>query len=240
MKPSRPSVRSGVSSGGSAATISAAIRVALTSLSFAQPGCASTPWMVTITCSPLNVSSCSSPRSEPSSVYAQTAPKRLDVEQRRALADLLVGGEADAQRRARQVRVGRQVRDRGHDLGHAGLVVGAEQRVAAGGHDVVARRAPRPPCRCAAARSASRRGRGARSARRSHRAHPDSCPRGRSGRSPARRRRASRSRSRCRRARRRPARSPAARRPAGATRSSWPGVLGDCVRSRADCVSMRT
>ena len=54
--------------GGSAATISAAIRVALTSMSFAQPGCASTPWMVTITCSAENVSSCSSPRSEPSSV----------------------------------------------------------------------------------------------------------------------------------------------------------------------------
>ena len=31
----------------------------------------------------------------------------------------------------------REVRDGGHDLGHAGLVVGAEQRVAARGHDVV-------------------------------------------------------------------------------------------------------
>ena len=41
-------------------------------------------------------------------------------------------------------RVGRgssgrgQVRDGGHDLRHAGLVVGAEQRVAGGGDDVVA------------------------------------------------------------------------------------------------------
>ena len=34
--------------------------------------------------------------------------------------------------------MGGQVRDRGHDLGHAGLVVGAEQGVAAGGDDVVA------------------------------------------------------------------------------------------------------
>jgi hypothetical protein len=35
--------------------------------------------------------------------------------------------------------VGVQMRDRGHDLGDAGLVVGAQQRVARGGHDVVAR-----------------------------------------------------------------------------------------------------
>ena len=75
MKPSRPSVRSGVRSAGSAASTSPASRAALTSLSFAQPGCASTPWIVSATSSAANVSSCSSPRSEPSSVYAQTAPK---------------------------------------------------------------------------------------------------------------------------------------------------------------------
>ncbi len=62
----------------------------------------------------------------------------LDVEQRRALADLLVGREADLQRGAGELGVRGQVGDRGHDLGHAGLVVGAQQRVAAGGHDVVA------------------------------------------------------------------------------------------------------
>jgi hypothetical protein len=33
--------------------------------------------------------------------------------------------------------MGGQMRDRGHDLRHAGLVVGAQQRVAAGGDDVV-------------------------------------------------------------------------------------------------------
>ena len=65
-------------------------------------------------------------------------PEALDVEVRGALADLLVGGEADAQRRARQLGMCGQVGDRGHDLGDAGLVVGAQQRVAAGGHDVVA------------------------------------------------------------------------------------------------------
>jgi hypothetical protein len=62
----------------------------------------------------------------------------LDVEARSALADLLVGREADAQRRARQLGVRGQVGDRGHDLRDAGLVVGAQQRVAARGHDVVA------------------------------------------------------------------------------------------------------
>ena len=63
--------------------------------------------------------------------------KRLDVEPRRAHPDLLVGRESHAQGRPWQLRVGGQVRDRGDDLGHAGLVVGAEQRVAAGGDDVV-------------------------------------------------------------------------------------------------------
>jgi hypothetical protein len=79
----------------------------------------------------------------------------LDVEQRRALADLLVGREAHAQRGAREFRVRGQMGDGGHDLGHAGLVVGAEQRVAAGGDDVVPRGrvhhriAARQPDRCA-------------------------------------------------------------------------------------------
>ena len=64
-------------------------------------------------------------------------PEALDVEQRGALPHLLVGREADADRRPRQLRVGGEVGDRGHDLGHARLVVGAEQRVAARGDDVV-------------------------------------------------------------------------------------------------------
>ena len=62
----------------------------------------------------------------------------LDVEQRCALADLLVGREGDAQRRARHVGVRGEVRDRRHDLRDARLVVSAEQRVAAGADDVVA------------------------------------------------------------------------------------------------------
>ena len=60
-----------------------------------------------------------------------------DVEQRGALADLLVRREGDPDRRPRQLRVGGQMGHRGHDLGHPGLVIGAEQRVAAGSDDVV-------------------------------------------------------------------------------------------------------
>ena len=62
----------------------------------------------------------------------------LDVEERGAEADLLVGREGDPQVRPRQLRVGGEVGDRGHDLGDPGLVVGAEQGVAAGGDDVLA------------------------------------------------------------------------------------------------------
>ena len=115
----------------------------------------------------------------------------LDVEQRRALADLLVGREADAQRRARELRVRGQVRDRGHDLGHAGLVVGAQQRVAARGDDVVAdlpgqhRHVLRVEHRAAARQldRGRRRSRGARSARRRRRARPGSRPCARAARS---------------------------------------------------------
>ena len=60
----------------------------------------------------------------------------------------------------------------------------------------------------------------------------DSCRRARSARRRPRRRAASRSRSRSRRAPRPRARSPAAPRRACRARSSWPGVLGLCLRSR--------
>ncbi len=67
-KPWRPSVRSGVSSAGSAASTSPASRVALIRMSLALPGCTSTPLMRTTTSEPVNDSACISPRSEPSSV----------------------------------------------------------------------------------------------------------------------------------------------------------------------------
>ena len=76
MKPSRPEVVSGERlSSGSSATIRAARRVALTSLPVAKPGWTSTPSMSMIASAPVKVSSWSSPRVEPSIVYAQLAPK---------------------------------------------------------------------------------------------------------------------------------------------------------------------
>ena len=139
MKPSRPEVVSGVRrSDGSAATICAASRSALTSLPVAWPGWTSTPLdrdrhldgaerLVLELAELRAVDRVGAERAEP-----------LDVEQRGALADLLVGRERDPQRRARQLRVRGQMRDGGHDRRDAGLVVGAEQRVAAAGDDVVA------------------------------------------------------------------------------------------------------
>ncbi len=55
-----------------------------------------------------------------------------------AAADLFVGGEGDADRPMRDLRVGQQMPRRGHRDRHPGLVVAAQQRGAAGGDDVVA------------------------------------------------------------------------------------------------------
>ena len=54
-----------------------------------------------------------------------------------AARDLLVDREADANRRVRLAGIPLQVRDRGHDLGDARLVVGAEQGRAVGGDEIV-------------------------------------------------------------------------------------------------------
>ena len=55
-----------------------------------------------------------------------------------AAADLLVGREQDLDRAVLDLRIVDQELRRIHDLGEAGLVVGAEQRGAVGGDDVVA------------------------------------------------------------------------------------------------------
>ena len=69
MKPSRPDVVSGVSrSDGSAVRMRAARRPACTSWPVAKPGWTSTPSMRIVTAAAVNVSSCSSPMLEPSSV----------------------------------------------------------------------------------------------------------------------------------------------------------------------------
>ena len=55
-----------------------------------------------------------------------------------AAGDLLVDREADADRSMLELRIPLEVRDGGHDLRDAGLVVGAEQRRTVGRDDVVA------------------------------------------------------------------------------------------------------
>ena len=105
-----------------------------------------------------------------------SAPKRLDVEVVGAAPDLLVDREADAHGRARLGRCLAEVGDGGHDLRHACLVVGAEQRRAVARDDVVPD--PRRERRLLAPGRAPGSGRpAARSARRRS-------PRGRSGRRP--------------------------------------------------------
>ena len=61
----------------------------------------------------------------------------LDVEMVSAARDLLVDREADADRCVLELRMPFQIGDRGHDLRHTGLVVGAEQCRPVGGDDVV-------------------------------------------------------------------------------------------------------
>ena len=67
------------------------------------------------------------------------------VEVLRAAADLLVGRERDADRPVRDLRMRHQVLGGRHDLRDARLVVGAEQRRAGGGDDVVADALGRAP-----------------------------------------------------------------------------------------------
>ncbi len=62
----------------------------------------------------------------------------LDVEVLGAAADLLVGGEGDADRAVEELGVVLHPGHRGHDLGDAGLVVGAEQGGAVGVDERVA------------------------------------------------------------------------------------------------------
>ena len=74
-KPSLPPVTSGhQESFGNAATISAAIFIALIILPFAYPGCALTPSITIVAASALNVSSSNVPTSPPSSVNPKWAP----------------------------------------------------------------------------------------------------------------------------------------------------------------------
>ena len=67
----------------------------------------------------------------------EVGPEGLEVEVVDAAPDLLVDGEPDARARARHLGMRDEPGDRRHDLRDSGLVVGAEQRRAVRGDDVV-------------------------------------------------------------------------------------------------------
>ena len=64
-------------------------------------------------------------------------PESVEIEVLRPAPDLLVDRERDADRCATPLGRPREIGDRRHDLGDAGLVVGAEERRAVARHDVV-------------------------------------------------------------------------------------------------------
>ena len=104
MNPSRSAVVSGVSvSDGSAATICAASRSALTSLPVAWPGCTSTPRTVSDHLERAERLVLELAELGAVERVGAARAEALDVEQRRALADLLVRREGDPQRRPRQL-----------------------------------------------------------------------------------------------------------------------------------------
>ena len=247
--PSRPSVVSGErASRGSAATKSAASLTAFTSLPFAVPGCSPRPSIVHLQLAGRERLDLELADTRAVERVGGLGAERLDVEVVGAAAHLLVDRERDAHRRARLGRAA-EVRDGRHDLRHAGLVVGSEQRRAVARDDVVpdARRERRLLGRvehlarvARAARSARRRSPRARSGRRRRPATPASCRRGRSARSRALPacRAASRSRSRTRSARHRRARSLAAR-PRGCARGRAASRCSGYVEApSSDCVSI--
>ena len=69
----------------------------------------------------------------------ERAAESGDIEQLRAMADLLVGAKADAERRVGKQGVLRDAGDERHDLRDARLVIRAQKRGAVGAHEVFAR-----------------------------------------------------------------------------------------------------
>ena len=102
------------------------------------PDARTSPRIVTRTDAAENVSTSSSPRSEPSSVYATSAPNasRSKSSAPRPTSSSTVNATRIGARG--RSGVAGEVRDRGHDLGDPGLVVGAEERRPVARHDVVA------------------------------------------------------------------------------------------------------
>ena len=112
--------------------------IAFTSSPFAQPGWIARPRMCMRTCAPENVSRLHLAGGRAVDRVGGDGAEALDREVDDAAADLLVGVERDLHRAVRDLRVRDEIGDRGHDLGDAGLVVGAEERRAVGRDQLVA------------------------------------------------------------------------------------------------------
>ena len=123
---------------GRRSTIAAASLIAFTSSPFASPGWIDRPRMRIRTCAPENVSSWISPTVEPSIVYAATAPKVSTGKWMTPRPTSSSGLNATLSGPCGTSGWASEIRGGGHDLGDAGLVVGAEERRAVGGDDLVA------------------------------------------------------------------------------------------------------
>ena len=96
------------------------------------------PWNVTVIASAEKLSVSTSPRLPPSMRVGAARAEPRHVEMLRAAADLFVRREGDADGAVRDLGMRDEIGGGRHDLGDAGLVVGAEQRRAGRGDDVVA------------------------------------------------------------------------------------------------------
>ena len=118
--------------------MAAAILIACSILPLAKPGWVLTPSMVMVAPSAEKVSSSILPGAFAVDRIGEVGAELLQVGLVDAAADFLVGREQDLDRAVLDLRIVRSGMRGVHDLGDAGLVVGAEQRGAVGGDDVVA------------------------------------------------------------------------------------------------------
>ena len=85
-------------------------------------------WISILALAALKFSYSSSPLEAAVHRVGEVGAEGLDVEEVHAPADLFVGGEADADLTVPELRMCEQIFRSGHDLRHARLVVGAQQR----------------------------------------------------------------------------------------------------------------
>ncbi len=137
--PSRPSVVSGESvSGGRLSTKRAASLTGFTSFPFALPGWTPTPVERDLQLDRRERLVLDLAHDRPVDGVGEVGAEVLEVEVIGAVADLLVDREGDPRTGPRHLGMREEPRDGGHDLGDAGLVVGAEERRPVRRDDVVA------------------------------------------------------------------------------------------------------